>query len=109
PAASANSSAEVRSCRPNLVTPTPMTATRRMRPPRRELMTDSSYRIPPGARGGRPPRCAPIFWGVGGPPVSMVRMLSEEALILIGVMVACGLLLLGVMELLWPTRRRPAL
>jgi tetratricopeptide (TPR) repeat protein len=40
----------------------------------------------------------------------MVRMLSEEALILVAVLVACGLLLLGVMELLWPTRRRqPAL
>ena len=33
-------------------------------------------------------------------------MLSEEALILVAVLVACGLLLLGVMELLWPTRRR---
>jgi len=36
----------------------------------------------------------------------MVHMLSEEALILAAVLVACGLLLLGVMELLWPTRRR---
>ena len=37
-------------------------------------------------------------------------MLSEEALILVAVLVACGLLVLGVMELLWPTRhRRPAL
>src|SRR5262249_18273997 len=32
----------------------------------------------------------------------MVHMLSEEALILAAVLVACGLLLLGVMELLWP-------
>ena len=37
-------------------------------------------------------------------------MLSEEALILAAALVACGLLLLGVMELLWPSRRRqPAL
>jgi hypothetical protein len=36
----------------------------------------------------------------------MVHMLSEEALILVTVLVACGLLLLGVMEMLWPTRRR---
>src|SRR4029453_1777100 len=86
-----------------------MTATRRMRPPGRELVTESSYRIPPGARGGPGPRCTQIFWGFGGPPVSMVRMLSEEALILVGVLVACGLLLLGVMELLWPARRRPVL
>jgi tetratricopeptide (TPR) repeat protein len=40
----------------------------------------------------------------------MVQMLSEEALILAAALVACGLLLLGVMELLWPSRRRqPAL
>jgi tetratricopeptide (TPR) repeat protein len=40
----------------------------------------------------------------------MVQMLSEEALILAAALVACGLLLLGVMELLWPGRRRqPAL
>src|SRR5262245_6861701 len=36
----------------------------------------------------------------------MVHMLSEEALILAAVLVACGLLLLGVLELLWPTRGR---
>jgi tetratricopeptide (TPR) repeat protein len=42
-------------------------------------------------------------------------MLGEEALILGGVLIACGLFLLGVMELLWPTRaprsalRRPDL
>jgi tetratricopeptide (TPR) repeat protein len=36
----------------------------------------------------------------------MVQMLTEEALILAAVLVACGLLILGVMELLWPARRR---
>src|SRR5258705_6826460 len=40
----------------------------------------------------------------------MGEMLSEEALILAVALVACGLLVLGVMELLWPSRRRqPAL
>ena len=89
-AASANSSAQVRSCRPNLVTPTPITATRRMRPPGRELVTDSSYRIQRVPARGSGPRRAQIFWGFGASPVSMVRMLSEEALILAGVLVAVG-------------------
>src|SRR5262245_64601626 len=79
-----------------------MTATRRMRPPR-DLPTGSSYpRCSPAGRGV-PSR--QIFWGFEASPVSMVPMLSEEALILVAVLVACGLLLLGVMELLWPTRR----
>jgi hypothetical protein len=42
-------------------------------------------------------------------------MLTEEALIVLAAFGACGLLILGVLELLWPTRpkhtpppRRPA-
>jgi hypothetical protein len=34
-------------------------------------------------------------------------VLSEEALIVLAAIAACGLLALGVAELLWPTRRRP--
>src|SRR5262245_27651136 len=82
-----------------------MTATRRMRPPR-DLPTGSSY--PRSSPAGRAVPARQIFWGFEASPVSMVPMLSEEALILVAVLVACGLLLLGVMELLWPTRRRVA-
>src|SRR5262245_33468367 len=82
-----------------------MTATRRMRPPR-DLTTNSSY--PRCSPAGRTAPSRQIFWGFEASPVSMVPMLSEEALILVAVLVACGLLLVGVMELLWPTRRRAA-
>src|SRR5262245_3469209 len=81
-----------------------MTATRRMRPPR-DLPTSSIIsQVLAGPTRGAPSR--QFFWGFEASPVSMVRMLSEEALILVAVLVACGLLLLGVVELLWPARRR---
>ena len=34
-------------------------------------------------------------------------MLNEEALVLLGTLVACGLLILGVLDLVWPARRPP--
>src|SRR5436309_9083340 len=70
-AASANSSAHVRSCLPNFVTPTPTTATLRMRPPFAQL-------IGPAYRGSdwtpeAAPRPAVLFChivsnGAGRPP-----------------------------------------
>src|SRR6185369_14657497 len=112
-AASANSSADVRSCLPNFVTPTPITATRRMRPPwwwlpcRRPIISGDAVR--------RPGSVAQLFWFLVPSPVSMGlpsegrrarAMLSEEALIVLAGFGACGLLMLGVMELIWPTRPR---
>src|SRR5438094_497481 len=95
-AASAKSSPEVRSCLPNFVTPTPMTATRRIAHPPDAIITRavtrcgyvSLFLVPRGLRG---------FNGV---------MLTEEALILLATLGASGLLVLGVAELAWPTKPR---
>src|SRR5882672_11279463 len=43
---------------------------------------------------------------VGDAPRGGTRMLSEEGFILVAVGGACVLLILGVLELLWPTKRR---
>src|ERR1043166_1293037 len=40
----------------------------------------------------------------GGAAARIGRMLTEEALIVLAAFAACGLLALGVLELLWPTR-----
>ena len=45
---------------------------------------------------------------VSGAEASQLRVLSEEALILVAVAGACVLLVLGVLELMWPTRPRHA-
>src|SRR5947207_8193728 len=43
-----------------------------------------------------------------GPAARIGAMLTEEALIVLAAFGACGLLILGVLELLWPTRPRHA-
>jgi tetratricopeptide (TPR) repeat protein len=42
----------------------------------------------------------------GGSERRPASVLSEEALILVGALAACGMLVLGVLELLWPTQPR---
>jgi tetratricopeptide (TPR) repeat protein len=49
---------------------------------------------------------AQFSWFCAALPVSMFVMLSEEALIVLAAFGACGLLVLGVLELIWPTRPR---
>src|SRR5687768_17099640 len=69
-----------------------MTATRRMRSP--GFLDDYGLMIAEGlhARAGCGPRIGAV--------------LSEEALIVLAAFGACGLLVLGVLELLWPTRSK---
>src|SRR5262245_21848806 len=57
---------------------------------------------------------SPFAWHDGAHAVSMGGMLNEEALILLATLGASGLLVLGVVELIWPARpktpaRRPRL
>src|SRR5215467_12602595 len=92
-AACANSSALVRSCLPNLVTPTPITATRRMRPPQDQEWCGSAGTTHHTARpaNGR---------GKRGRRGTVGRMTVEEALLAAVGLVALVLLFLGLSDVL---------